>query len=363
MAVQHRGYSLTDLRSKPSEKIQRRRRRQSIKIQRNIDDDVLMASAIGDVTWLQQSLYDTRKAYSVSKEHGLAPVHLAAQNGQLECLKVMIEKYKVDVNHQSASGWTPLHLAINKVTKKRGLRCVRYLLEKGADPSVPTHAGITPVHQAASEGHVKCLQELIKSGAAIDTVDGNGHTPLSIARVWGHRECARILGNQQWYLDKQKELTERLQKEQESKQLQEEMQKLSLIRMAEGRHESQLAFKRWMAEKHFPDIPTMYGPVPSEEREAAEEIRASQSLRPTPTPLVAESSFVVRSNTEYESFDGVPAFASRRSTDYYDHDSDKKLELIPLERISASKRRKGQRTEGLRPNRSRIKKNPSPISR
>lgn len=227
----------------------------------------------------------------------------------------------------------------------------------------PTHAGITPVHQAASEGHVKCLQELIKSGAAIDTVDGNGHTPLSIARVWGHRECARILGNQQWYLDKQKELTERLQKEQESKQLQEEMQKLSLIRMAEGRHESQLAFKRWMAEKHFPDIPTMYGPVPSEEREAAEEIRASQSLRPTPTPLVAESSFVVRSNTEYESFDGVPAFASRRSADYYDHDSDKKLELIPLERISASKRRKGQRTEGLRPNRYRIKKNPSPISR
>ena len=227
----------------------------------------------------------------------------------------------------------------------------------------PTHAGITPVHQAASEGHVKCLQELIKSGAAIDTVDGNGHTPLSIARVWGHRECARILANQQWYLDKQKELTERLQKEQESKQLEEEMQKLSLIRMAEGRHESQLAFKRWMAEKHFPDIPTMYGPVPSEEREAAEEIRASQSLRPTPTPLVAESSFVVRSNTEYESFDGVPAFASRRSTDYYDHDSDKKLELIPLERISASKRRKGQRTEGLRPNRSRIKKNPSPISR
>ena len=28
-----------------------------------------MASAIGDVTWPQQSLYDTRKVYSVSKEH------------------------------------------------------------------------------------------------------------------------------------------------------------------------------------------------------------------------------------------------------------------------------------------------------
>ena len=66
---------------------------------------------------------------------GLAPIHLAAQNGQLECLKVMIERYKVDINFQSVSGWTPLHLAINKSTKKKGLRCVQYLLGIGADPS------------------------------------------------------------------------------------------------------------------------------------------------------------------------------------------------------------------------------------
>ena len=38
-------------------------------MERNIDEDALMASAIGDVTWPQQSLYDTRKVYSVSKEH------------------------------------------------------------------------------------------------------------------------------------------------------------------------------------------------------------------------------------------------------------------------------------------------------
>ena len=68
MAV-HRGYNMTEMKYKPSDTVIRRRRRQSLKIQKNIDDDVLMASAIGDVTWLQQSLYDTRKAYSVSIEH------------------------------------------------------------------------------------------------------------------------------------------------------------------------------------------------------------------------------------------------------------------------------------------------------
>ncbi|XP_078358361.1 ankyrin repeat domain-containing protein 53-like isoform X2 [Oculina patagonica] len=294
---------------------------------------------------------------------GLAPIHLAAQNGQLECLKVMIERYNVDVNFQSASGWTPLHLAINKSTKKRGLRCVRYLLGKGADPSRPTHAGITPVHQAASEGHVKCLHELIKCGASIDAVDGNGHTPMSLARVWGHRECARILANQQWYLDKQQYLEERLEKEKEARQLEEEMQKLSLIRLAEGKHESQLAFTRWLDTKGFPDLPTMYGPLPTEERKAAEEIRATQSLRPTPVPMMAESSIVVRSKTEYDSFDGAPLFTSRRTAEHNDSEFDRKLELIPLERISASKLRKGQRTEGLRPNRSRVVKNVSPVLR
>lgn len=68
MAV-HRGYNMTEMKYKPSDTVIRRRRRQSLKIQKNIDDDVLMASAIGDVTWLQQSLYDTRKAYSVSIEY------------------------------------------------------------------------------------------------------------------------------------------------------------------------------------------------------------------------------------------------------------------------------------------------------
>ena len=69
MAAQHRVFSLTNLNTKQGITLQRRRRKQSAKIDRNIDEDVLMASAIGDVAWLQQSLYDTRKAYSVSKEH------------------------------------------------------------------------------------------------------------------------------------------------------------------------------------------------------------------------------------------------------------------------------------------------------
>ena len=55
--------------AKPQDSHVRRRKRHSLTIQKNIDEDVLMASAIGDVNWLHQSLWDQRKANAKSKEH------------------------------------------------------------------------------------------------------------------------------------------------------------------------------------------------------------------------------------------------------------------------------------------------------
>ena len=54
--------------------------------------------------------------------------------------------------------------------------------------------GITPVHQAASEGHVQCLKLLIEAGAKIDGRDCRGNTPLDLAKLWAHRKCARYVG-------------------------------------------------------------------------------------------------------------------------------------------------------------------------
>ena len=66
---------------------------------------------------------------------GLSAIHLAALDCQLECLKLLVEKMKVDVNHKSPDGWTCLHLTINNLSPKRSLACVNYLLSCGADPS------------------------------------------------------------------------------------------------------------------------------------------------------------------------------------------------------------------------------------
>ncbi|XP_064630123.1 uncharacterized protein LOC135488998 isoform X2 [Lineus longissimus] len=133
---------------------------------------------------------------------GLAPIHLAALHGRLDCLRLLIEKHKVDVNLVSGTGWRPIHLAISNQTGKRSLQCLVYLLEHGADASVTNEDGVTPVHQAASEGHVQCLKLLIDVKAKIDARDRRGHLPIDLAKLWGHRKCARILATEKWHLDK-----------------------------------------------------------------------------------------------------------------------------------------------------------------
>jgi len=67
---------------------------------------------------------------------GLAALHLASLHGRLDCVKLLIDKNKHDVNLPSSTGWRPIHLAISNQTGKRAFAVVEYLLSKGADFTV-----------------------------------------------------------------------------------------------------------------------------------------------------------------------------------------------------------------------------------
>jgi len=67
---------------------------------------------------------------------GLTALHLSAIHGRLECLKLLIEKHKFDINLASSTGWRAVHLCISNQTGKRAITCLQYLLDKKADASV-----------------------------------------------------------------------------------------------------------------------------------------------------------------------------------------------------------------------------------
>ena len=66
---------------------------------------------------------------------GLNCLHLAARNGHIDCLRYLLDNYNIGVDETVASsGCTALHLTIStKSSGKIRLRCMKLLLERGAD--------------------------------------------------------------------------------------------------------------------------------------------------------------------------------------------------------------------------------------
>ncbi|XP_070541222.1 ankyrin repeat domain-containing protein 53-like [Ptychodera flava] len=268
-----------------------------------LESDEYMAAAIGDTAWLKQSLRDGRDATTFDK-NGLAAIHLAALHGRLDSVKLLVEKYGVDVNLPSSTGWRPIHLAINNRTGKRALQCVEYLLQKEADPSVLNDDDLTPAHQAAIEGTVKCLQAVINAGGLIDTRDVKGHLPIDYAKLWGNRDCARILTTEMWRQEKEQEAYE-MEKLLFLKQLQDEVdEEEDEVQKAIRKEEADQAFSDWLERKHLPRSPSIRGDSAKKEQRAKKKDQSKakpQEKLYKPNSAVKQDRALKR--TEFESDD------------------------------------------------------------
>jgi hypothetical protein len=121
--------------------------------------DSCMAASIGDLQWLKRSIRDgpivagettnieqtygtevkrNRKRERKKKKNvflckGLAPIHLAALHGRLNCLSYLVETVGSDINLPSSTGWRPIHLCISKETGSRSFHCLQYLISHNAE--------------------------------------------------------------------------------------------------------------------------------------------------------------------------------------------------------------------------------------
>eukprot|EP00976_Prorocentrum_cordatum_P100351 1192197-Prorocentrum_minimum.AAC.4 len=101
------------------------------------------------------------------------PLTTAADCGNLEVLKLLIEA-GADVNkHGAVMGETPLHFAATSLENAPSVKeIVRALVQAGADvhavaccqQSVTTQSGQTPLFMAAYCGRVEAVEALIEAG-------------------------------------------------------------------------------------------------------------------------------------------------------------------------------------------------------
>lgn len=70
---------------------------------------------------------------------------------------------------------------------------IRGLVEQGANPASGTPHGETPLHVAASRGHLKPIIYLANHGASVNARTKNGWTPLHHAARFGHTQAVKYL--------------------------------------------------------------------------------------------------------------------------------------------------------------------------
>ncbi|KAM6222175.1 SMC5-SMC6 complex localization factor protein 1 [Rhynchocyon petersi] len=108
---------------------------------------------------------------------GETALHRACINNQVEKLILLLSLPGIDINVKDNAGWTPLHEACNYGNTV----CVQEILQRCPEVDLLTQVdGVTPLHDALSNGHVEIGKLLLQHGGPVllQQRDSKGELPL-----------------------------------------------------------------------------------------------------------------------------------------------------------------------------------------
>lgn len=108
---------------------------------------------------------------------GMAPIHICADRGFSDCLKILLSWDKTQINLKDHQQFTALHLACVSAQ----VECVKLLIEYNANVNAKNMKSQVPIHKAAKAQSVDCIDLLIKAGADVNARDIEDRTPLHTA--------------------------------------------------------------------------------------------------------------------------------------------------------------------------------------
>ena len=118
-----------------------------------------------------------------SGDSGLA---LAIREPALKVAATLIAWGKTEVEARNSKDESPLMLA-----SLNGLLDIsKQLIARGADVNKP---GWTPLHYAATRGHIAIIELLLENHAYIDAASPNGSTPLMMASLYSTAAAVKLL--------------------------------------------------------------------------------------------------------------------------------------------------------------------------
>nr|XP_019567315.1 PREDICTED: SMC5-SMC6 complex localization factor protein 1 isoform X2 [Rhinolophus sinicus] len=119
----------------------------------------------------------TKMNFHKTNLKGETPLHRACINNQVERLILLLSLPGIDINVKDNAGWTPLHEACNYGNTV----CVQEILQRCPEVDLLTQVdGVTPLHDALSNGHVEIGKLLLQHGGPVLLQQRNskGELPL-----------------------------------------------------------------------------------------------------------------------------------------------------------------------------------------
>ncbi len=117
---------------------------------------------------------------------GVPGLMLAVKLESLKAAETLIRWPQTKAEVRNAADESPLMLA----ALAGDARLCRMLIEKDADVNKP---GWTPLHYAATKGHLAVMTMLLDENAYIDAASPNGTTPLMMAAHYGTPSAVKLL--------------------------------------------------------------------------------------------------------------------------------------------------------------------------
>ncbi len=104
-------------------------------------------------------------------------IHDAAKSEDVNQMKSFIDKgYNVNAIEKK-TGWTPLHSAASF----GHISIAEMLINNGANVNMTSNSGSTPLHIAVDQGNVSLAEFLISKEADVNAKNAAGLTPLNLA--------------------------------------------------------------------------------------------------------------------------------------------------------------------------------------
>ena len=113
-------------------------------------------------------------------------IHFAALNGDIECIKYLTE-HGADLLDKDANGATAFHYAV----MANNLEAVKYFVTKKLDYTAKDNRGWTAMHYAANGGALDVMKYLIAKELNINELNDRKRTPLFFARE--HHELRQYM--------------------------------------------------------------------------------------------------------------------------------------------------------------------------